>query len=350
MADIAAWYAKERATMGPLAGRLMLGGVCYGRMFLDIFARYSLPSMLAKANREALEGAVLALYTDEETYGDLLLLLRQAEVNCSVRVMPPEVMAYSKDRQLDDAFWRRLSAAQALLVTQAARSGMPFHMFMPDQLYDGSYFPALNRLSAKHPRIAHNGLNVDMTAAPALERYRRGEALDIPAKALTDISWANLHWRMSRFLWNDSTPESVPACHFQLWRARDRVMMFTPHSNTAYMDAETCRRMDVPELPGATIDAIIPQLFGLDYYVPTVADDLAFIALEWPDRPMENPPIALRINTAGLVENCRRTGPQFLDYYTKPHELPASNDDAAPTAEEVMRVQLEFVERMRATA
>lgn len=344
MTVVANWYARERAALRPMAGSLMLGGIVYGRTFLGLLTGYSLPSMLAKANREALKDAVLAFYTDRESCADLLLMLGAARINATVRVIPDDVMASPK-------FWPRLSAAQGLLCILAARSGMPFHMLMPDQVYSEGYFPRLMALGARHRRIAHNGLNVQLEAGKELDAYTRGDALTISARDLTDISWPRLHWRMSPFVMNTAgVPERMPNCHYQVWRARDRVMLFSPHNNTAYMDAATCAKLDTAEPTENTLDAISQRLFGTDYYTPTLDDDMAFIGLEYSD-PSAHPQDGFHVGMGEFLRRCREHAPDsLLCYCAKPSEMPASIDDAAPTAAEIRAFQHGLVEKMQAMA
>jgi hypothetical protein len=343
---IDAWYRGERAAMVPQPGGLILGGLLYGRKFLEIFRRYSLPSMCAPQNRAALADnhATIALYTDAATYGDLLLALMEAGITATVRVVPDEVINHP-------AFWVRLATAQALWCQHAARSGRPYHMFMPDQNYDEAYFANLLRLARKHRRIAHVGLNTNMTAAPDLERYRRRDgSLAIPARQLTDIAWKHLHWRMSRHVLNRATPEKMPNCHYQTWRARDRVTVFTPHCNTAYMDAETCRLMEDERISHTTIDARIQGLFELDFYVPSFEDGMSYIGLEYPGREREPPEWPVRIGMDDFIARCCseiRHRPEYLLWYRRPHEIPASDDPMFPDAETVLVRQMELVGLMR---
>jgi hypothetical protein len=346
MSAIDSWYAKERQAMAPQSGGLVLGGLLYGPKFLDIFRRYCLPSLRSEENRAALakHGAIIALYTDDATYGDLLLALLDGGINATVRVMPDDVVSHP-------AFWARLATAQALWCQLCARSGRPYHMLMPDQVYDATYFPNLLRLAERHRRIAHVGLNTNMTAAPDLEQYRGSDGeLTIPTRDLTDIAWKHLHWRMSRHILNGATPDRMPNCHYQTWRARDRVTVFTPHCNTAYMDAETCRLMEDESIAKTTIDARIQGLFEIDFYVPMMEDGMSYIGLEYPGREREPPDWPVHVGLKDFIARCcneiwRR--PEYLMYYRRPHEIPASVIATALTRGEVMARQMALVRMMR---
>jgi hypothetical protein len=348
-AAIAAWYERERAQPVPPSGNLIMGGLLYGPVFLDIFKRFCLPTILSEQNGAALakHGATIALYTDaatEHALQEMLVEARIAGIDVDVRVAPDEVIQHP-------AFWVRLATAQSLWALRAARAGGSFHMFMPDQSYDATYFPNLLRLGAKHRRIAHVGLNVNMTAAPDLEMYRdRDGILSIPTRCLSDIAWRHLHWRMNRHLLNRARPEKMPNCHYQVWRARDRFQVFTPHCNTAYMDAETCRQLDLDGINHTTLDAQVSGLFALDFYVPTYEDGMSYIGIEYPGREREHPSWPVHIDIDTFIDRCCseiRHRPDYLLYYQRPHEIPASIDPFAPDAEEVIVRQMELVGMMR---
>lgn len=346
---IDSWYRREREAMVHEPGGLILGGLLYGQKFLDIFERFSLPTILAPQNRRALaaDRAVIALYTDAATAPALEQLRLRASwhgIDMIVRIVPDEVIQ-------NPAFWVRLATAQALWCQRAARSGRPYHMYMPDQSYDETYFLRLLGLATRHRRIAHVGLNTNMTAAPDLERYRqRDGSLTIPTACLTDIAWQHLHWRMSRHVLNKATPEKMPNMHYQTWRARDRVMVFTPHCNTAYMDAATCGLMEDERINHTTIDARIQGLFELDFYVPTFEDGMSYIGLEYPGRGREPPEWPVHVGMEDFLARCcgeTRYRPEYLAYYERAHEIPASPVAFWPEAEEVRARQMELVGRMR---
>jgi hypothetical protein len=349
-ADIIAWCDRERAEMAslPPSRNMIMGGLLYGPVFLDIFRRFGLSTILSEQNREALAGrATIGFYTDEATAPALNALLDGARahgIDVDLRIAPDAVIQHP-------AFWARLATSQSLWCIRAARAGGSYHMYMPDQSYDATYFPNLFRLSQKHRRIAHLGINVNMTAAADLEQFRdRDGVLTIPTRCLTDIAWKHLHWRMNRHILNKATPGKMPNSLFQVWRARDRLMGFSPHCNTAYMDAETCRQLDLDGINHTTIDAQVSGLFALDFYVPTFDDGMSYIGLEYPGRVREAPSWPVYIGLDAFIDRCCseiRHRPDYLLYYQRPHEIPASVELFAPDAEEVMARQMGLVGLMR---
>lgn len=345
MSVLDVWYAAERATLGDgPAGKLMLGGVVYGKWFLEIFARYCLPTILARANREALQatGTVIALYTDEETSDDLIALLQRTRapgIRSMVRQMSEEVM------KADMRLFLRLAAAQSLLVQRAAQHGMAFHMLMPDHLYDERYFPNLLRVATTHPNIAHAGMNV---AAPAalreIEVYRqRDGSLAVPAKDLATIGWRNT----VMCAMNGCTPDRMPDEHYHVWRAQDRVMLFNPYANPAHISPQVGRLMDEDGPTTGTLDTHVQRLFGADFYAPKMSDGMAFLAMS-----DAQPVPANNFTTLDkLVDRAwSDIGCQYerVGYYTTPTEMPASIDESAPTAGEVIDRQQRIVDRITA--
>lgn len=344
MSALDAWYKAERRAFG--GPRLMLGGVLYGDTFMDIFAHYCLPTILSEANCAALraQDATIALYTDKESRPRLGRIMDRAAIRglrVMVLVMPSEVMAPSV------GLFLRLSVAQSLLVQRAAGAGMAFHMLMPDQVYSQTYFPSLERLGVRN--VFNPGPKVDYAAAtPDLEAYRQPDGtLDIPSAALGDIGWR--HTIMCAM--NDGAiPDRLPADHCHLWRARDRMMFFSPYGNTAYMTPQTCAAMDQGATPTGTLDCHARRLFGAEFYAPTVDDDMVYIGLSDPRIPAVKD--TRFVDRGTFLKQCvgHMAGDKAnLAYYTRPVEMAASptlND--APEAEWVMSQQSAIADMMRA--
>jgi hypothetical protein len=96
------------------------------------------------------------------------------------------------------------------------------------------------------------------------------------------------------------------------------------------------------------------SLFGTDFYVPTVEDDMAFIALGDARQKGRN---ANYTTLDAFLDRCWREiagQTDLLPYYLRPTEMAASIDEDAPIAEEVMAQQTALidmaVERAKAPA
>lgn len=339
-----AWYAAERATLkGSSRGGLMLGAAIWGRWYLDVFTDYCLPTILAPENRAALQGDVIAIYTDEASRARLemnMTAARDAGIGVDIHTLPSRVIAAS------DRPFLCLAAAQQLLVTRAARAGMSFHPLMPDHGYSERYFHNLKRLGALHRNVAHGGINVARPPFTALERYRLGGgSIAVPARELASVGWE--HTVMCAM--NDTTPDRMPDEHYQVWRARDRVMLFNCYANPAYMPAQVCQLCDSPAVTSATLDCRTKDLFKADFYAPKVDDDMAFVALA-------NTAQVRAINYTTMAKFLERgwreigRDPELLAYYLRPTEMAAAIDEAAPTAEDVFVRQTAIVNEIRAAA
>jgi hypothetical protein len=307
---------------------LILGGMVYGQTFLDIFERFCVASLRAPANLEALRsnGAKVVLCTTKDDAPRLTAILGD---------LPHELYELPKDTGAD--VFQTLAGVQAGLVGYAAERNCAFHMLMPDQMYSARYFPNLFRLAA-HGDVLHNGLNVDMTAAFGVVAWRNimDGTLSIPADALGDMAWDRLHGRMRAYMMNAaSVPKSMPPSHFHLWRARDRVMLFSPYNSPVYLTPETARRF--PSGPVGTLDREI-QKMATEFVCPSIDDDMVLIGIEHePAKPLPY------VNWETFAENCwGNIGGEWarLAYYRKPTaEIPAAALEGMPTAADVLSRQ-----------
>lgn len=348
MAIIGPWYADQRWCIPDRKrGGLMLGAVVWGQWYLDMLRDYCLPSLMAPENRDALADDVIAIYTseaEEDAVHDIVRHVRAAGIAVDIHTIPAAVLAAS------DRPFLCLSAAQQLLVTRAARAGMDFHQLHPDHSYSERYVPVLKKLGARHGNIAHGGLNVSCPPLPALDLYRGNGALVVPARELATIGWDNT----IMCAMNGTAPDRMPDEHYQVWRARDRVMLFNCYANPAFIPAAVCKKLDTAQMTTGTLDCHTKSLFRADFYVPTSKDDLAFVALG--DASQRGRATNYTSLDAFLDRMWREIGGQadLLAYYLRPTEMAASIDESAPTAEEVMARQTALldmaVERARKAA
>lgn len=334
------WYADERWRIAPHPrGGLMLGAVIWGRWYTDIFTDYGLPTILAPDNVAALQDAVIAIYTDEAGRDRLemnTMAARDAGIQVQIHILPADIIAAHERPFLC------LAAAQQLLVTRAARANMNFHTLMPDHKYSARYFPNLKRLGAIHRNIAHGGLNVARPPYAQFEVYRQPNgSLAIPARVLGTVGWQNTIMCPM----NDRTPDAMPDEHYQVWRARDRAMLFNCYANPAYMTPMICRKMDSPNMTTGTLDCHTKALFRGDFCIPTVDDDMAFLSL---GNAVQGTGRAANYTTldAFLSRMWREIDGQtdLLPYYLRPTEIAAEIDETAPMADEVMAQQTALVD------
>lgn len=356
MTAIDDWYRDQRnAIYGrapPQSGiRLTLGMVVWGKWYVDMFERVCLPSLLAPANAAALRdcGATLEVITseaDKERVGGILGAAGDAGIGATLHTMPKAVLKASPRPFL------ALAAAQSLQVQRAVQCGQAFHPVMPDHCYSGRYFPNLSALALKYRNIVHGGMNVAgelMTGD--LEKYRAADgSIDIPARDLGTIGWNN----SIMCAMNNNKPDRMPDEHYQVWRARDRVMLFNCYANPVYIRPEVGRLLDRSETCTGTIDCQTQALFGTDFYVPALTDDMTFVALTNAATlaPANNFTTIDKFLERMWSEIAGR--PERLVYYLTPTEIACEDDPTRVDAVEVMTAQRllarEAAERKRVKA
>lgn len=319
------WYTAERARIPTRQqGGLVLGAVVYGRWYLDMLANLCLPTLLAPENREALQDDAIVLYTraaDSQRLAEVTWPAVAAGIPVQILVIPDAVLSAS------DRPFLSLAAAQQLLVIRAARADMAFHQLAPDHGYSERYVPNLRRLGARHRNIAHGGLNVYPLD---LDRFRTADgALAVPARDLATIGWQ----RNCMCSMNGTTPDRMPDQHYQVYRARDRIQLFNPCPNPAFITPELCRALDVPTMTTGTLDCHTKGLFRNDCYLPTIADDMVFVSVDKGTQPAPS-----YTGMAAFLDRMWReigNDPELLTYYMRPTEMAAAIDESAPTAAEV---------------
>lgn len=323
--NISDWYQSERQKISRRDDRppLLIGGMVYGKWFVNMFLDWCLPSIRASQG-----DAKIIVCTRNACAGRLV------SHGVGVWIMPEEIMDDSGHNR-----FQRLAAVQSLLMAYAAENGMAFHPMMADHVYSRRYFRNLRRIGMGG-NVIQAGLNASGPgASEALLAYRSAAGeLCIAAHNLAAIGWQNTVMNCM----NGASYNRLPDEHYQLWRARDRLMLFNPYSNPVYITPETCRMMVDHQAPTATLDARTMAMFGANFRVPSVNDDMVCLALsDAQPLPANNWTTRAKwVSRAGEIIQHQRWA---LIYYMTPTELPLPIDEKAPTAEEVTRRQWEIV-------
>ena len=347
------WYRQERSEIDdtPRTG-LLLAGQVYGAHYLDMFDDYCISSMLAPANCEALveNNALVEMYTNAESFDMLeahMQRLKDVGIDTSIRLIPDELFQPGYT-------WLLLGATHTLSGQRAARTGMDFHMLMPDQTYSENFFPNLFRLGAQHGGITQTALNMDGAGMAALQKYFQADgSLAAPAVALADIAWEYLHERMAVQIANNAMihADYLPNTHYHLWRAADRVLLFSACSNPIFVPSELCKRFESDDPTTSTLDIWPQALFDADFHSPSPEDDMAVIGIEpggaWagPQKTLFDPSDAdaFAANFWSWIGN----RDDHLVYYEKPVLNLETSKYPAPTVEEIMERQQEFVHLLK---
>lgn len=340
MTAIDEWYRDQRNAIygrAPQSGiRLTLGMVVWGKWYVDMFENVCLPSLLAAPNAAALRdcGATIEVITSEAdalSMDGILAAAGNAGIGGTIHVMPDPVL------KADPRPFLCLAAAQSLQVQRAVQCGQAFHPVMPDHCYSARYFPNLSALAMKYRNIAHGGLNVAGAATVKALKKHRGDDGSITVSA-SDLG--TLGWRNSIMCpMNNNKPDAMPDEHYQVWRARDRVMLFNPYANPVYIRPEVGRLLDRTDTCTATIDCQVQPLYGTDFYIPALTDDMTFVALTNAKTvaPANNRTTIDKFLERMWTEIGGR--PERLVYYLNPTEIACEEDATRIDQVQVMTAQ-----------
>jgi hypothetical protein len=331
--DIRAWYAHEvqpRKLQG--SPRLIMGCPIWGETYIHWFRSYGLPSILAPANRKALEmaGWQLILYVEDPVEWKTWVVHSGIETPLQFRKLPEGFLkALKKDGNLK---FLLLSAIHNALIIEAGRyPDAGFHMLLPDHVFSDHFFANLLWLAYKHPAIVQTSLtSVAEQVLPRLAGYRRlDDSLSVPASHLGSIGWETMtdQWR-SWSLDGNETFDQMPNTDFVFWRGDDHVRMHCAHQNLMWLSPNRCRYVTT-EI-GGTLDSELPRYTRNYCFTPQLDDDMAFIALSssGPPAPIVDFAKFRKDFIANLAGNR-----DFEKYVRAPCFLPCEPVDGFPSAD-----------------
>lgn len=245
---------------------ILLGCPLWGDKWIDRFLAYCLPSMQEPENRAALEGGMIAIYSD------VAGLKRLADVpGLALQAIPDSLMARSR--------WEILGTVQRDLLELAGREGMGLAAMQPDIAYAAGFFANLKRLAAQHEAIVSMNLWADAALAlPVLDTWRTPEGdISISATELGELGWRYLHPLWRQFLMNGVTDidRAMPSSHLLSWQGRDAIHIRCPHLNALWLSPRLCRAAS----PTHSLDAVLPELIPADVepYVARPEDGLTLL-------------------------------------------------------------------------
>jgi hypothetical protein len=268
------WFVREMIDLArapapsDTRGGLLLGGLVYGEKYIERFQNLCMPSLNASGNAKALHRrSRMILFTDGAGYGALHDFQRQREIAgypTQLFVLPQSLMDSLT------ALTGLLGGTQNLGVQIAARYGMAYHPVFPDHVYSPDYFPNLLKLGKRYPAIAQSSISANDTLA--LRSGLLAHDFAVPAADLGTLGLENIHAQSAGNLMVDGT---YPTSHQIIWQGRDRLHVHCPHMNPVYISPDLCAAAPTQYL--SIIDANLPYIFGDEFYVPTVSDDMAFL-------------------------------------------------------------------------
>jgi len=322
---IEAWYQSELQQQHSQRddAKVVMGFPLWGESYVRCFLDYTLPSMMAPANRAALEmqHVELVLYVDDAAFA-MLSRLVITDLPIYLRIIPDPIM----QALYTNPGWKYvlLTAVQKLLLQQAADKNAGFSTVVADLIYSERYFEQLLELGQTHDAIAHQTLIVSRrNGAVDFDLLRQDGVLALSARELGTLGWKHVSGLMRSWLLNDNeTFDTAPGTHFILWRGKDFVRMHCPHITPVWLSAARCRA--APQGLGVTLDASAPSYMGLDFYMPQLSDDMCFITFDNSrDAPAGNVPF--EIFRDGLRRDFMACMPQFKVPVMVP-TLPATDD------------------------
>jgi hypothetical protein len=272
---------RERMPIQNMNGpnHMLLSTPVWGPKFCEIFCSYTLPSIIADKNAQALWGrSTLALFTDRASKRMLLggsHAIKKYGVELVVFTIPDYVMDEVKSHFMN-GFWV-LGNVHSLAMQLCARWQMGFHMLVGDHVYDKEYFANLDRLKQKHKVILQTGVTgrIGPIAQVLDSKYRRVSdndgRIEINALELSDLAMQHLHIQTQQYLMNEATfPNNIPYTQFQIWRMHDHLQIYSGFHNPVWMSYDSCARVSSSSL--STLDTRMPELGITDYYIPSLED------------------------------------------------------------------------------
>lgn len=265
----------------------------WGMDYMESFVNYSMPSMLARNNANALAGrCTIILFTDKLSKRILIggtHAFKKYNIELIVREMPPPVMSELKSHFMN-VFWV-LGAAHSIAMQYATRWTMGFSMAVADQVYSNNYFSNLEALQYEHDVILQTGISGYLDPVckelDAMHRQPSG-VISIDALDLNNLAFRHLHVQTQQYMMNDALfPNGIPCTQFQVYHLADRLEIYSGYHNPVWMSYEKCAQVASSSL--STLDTRVPQLGVTDYYVPQEHDNMAYIEISTPRKGALSP-------------------------------------------------------------
>lgn len=321
---------------------VLMGCPVWGEDYVDRFAAYTIPTLMAPENLAALKDRCrLVIYTQSAAVSYLHRLtawVRRAGIEVIFRPIPDGVMRMLARGDYSSRF-RTLSVVGNVLTHMAGRAGMGFHILQPDHLYGPRYFKNLLRLSADHEAIIQMSLNASLEGIKGeVERYRtESGALAIPDRDLGDMAFRHMHPQCQLHSMNAATfPDKLPMSHRLWWQGKDAVHIYSSHINPAWLSPRLC--LDSPIAFTSTLDTLLPELVPPDvqFYVPTVEDEMTFIEFSDGEKPANRPYVNFNDFAMNFWGSSSFTG-EYMPYFERPSLIPIKPKASHITDEEIGR-------------
>lgn len=292
---------------------ILLGCPLWGDKFIDRFLRYCLPSMMEPANRAALDGSRILIYTDAPGIR---------------RLRPQAPLLELREITLGEDRWATMLDVQKDILAEAAASNMGAGALQPDVVFPAGYFERLLAIGQTNEAILGLGIwaNAD-TVLRDLDRIKENGFLRIPAVQLGEIGWQHLHPMWRRYIMNGlDIDKNMPGAHLIAWVGADTVRIHCSHVNPLWLSPRLCAEAKVTN----TLDAIIPDLLGnAGVYVAQPQDGLVPLEFADPDnKPQHVKPGPFYVMARHFWGNA-----PCLDIFKLPMRVPIGRANGLPDRE-----------------
>jgi hypothetical protein len=350
------WFDAEHEDLyghpGAKGDGVLMGCPVWGMDYIDRFAAYTIPTLMAPANLAALKDRCrLVIYHERDAKPYLHRLtawVRRGGIEVIFRPIPDDVMGMLARGDYSSRF-RTLGVVGNVLTHMAGRAGMGFHMLQPDHLYGVRYFENLLRLGKEHDAVTQMSLNATLDGVgPEIEKYRtESGALAIPDRDLGDMAYRHMHPQCQLHSMNAAKwPDKLPCSHRLWWQGKDAVHVYSSHVNAAWLSPGLC--LDSPIAFTSTMDTLLPEYVPGDFYVPTVEDEMTFIEFSDAEKPANRPYVAFKDFAMNFWGSSSFTG-EYMPYFSRPSLVPIKPKASFLTDEEIKRQFGQIVEGLNAT-
>jgi hypothetical protein len=322
-AEIAWLYGQRRIVSRDK--HMMLACPVFGTEFAEMYGGYSVPSIVAAENAAALKDhATIVVFTDKRTFRLIMSACHALENKFKIefipRLIPDEIMA-EIHTNIMNPMWI-LGLTHSIAMQMCVRWGMGFSMTVPDVVYSRSYFARLEELKHEHDVILQSTITADVEGLFTLldKNYRMKDgSISVDARWLGMIAYKHLHKQNQQYIMNNATfPDAVPYTQFQMWRMFDHIQIYTGFSNPVWLSHKQCMKVASASL--STLDTRIPKLGVVDFYIPTLDDDMLLVDVST-DAKAANAPLSNRDDWIDGAWERLAYDPAYMRYRNRAHTV-----------------------------
>jgi hypothetical protein len=259
---------------------ILLGLSVWGGDYLRRFTDFVLPSLLEEENLKALKDKKARILIHTNTHGREILRnhsvindLVQGGVMVQMMMLDEELLERMGE-QHDHKYWH-LGLTQSIDLQYAKALNIDYHLMIPDMMYSAGYFKRLFEI--KKPIITHSSISASENGfSKALESYRSGNVLNVPAPKLLSLALLNLHPRYDYHFIREN--KKIPRLHVMLVEGKDNLHTLSAHQTIAFVSKYKIARLT--DRFFFTLDSELEKMFGDEpIYSPQSHDALVTVEI-----------------------------------------------------------------------